>query len=119
LPLKVQPKPRAALPPKSPLLHLSPDLHITTLVVPRAHSPPSLQLTELNLDALNSRDQRAHNMLSTLRRRTSPSEQNLNLRSDEGQPQHKWRRHSAPPDLMPLRARIGFEHPVLTLPGGF
>ena len=119
MPLELQPKPRAALPPKSPLLHLSPDLHITTLVVPRTHSPTSLQLTEINLDALNSRDQRVHNMLSTLRRRTSPSEHNFNPRSDECQSQHKWRRRSAPADLMPLHARIGFEHPVLALPGGF
>lgn len=115
-PLELQPKPRASVP--SPL-HLSPDLHITTLVVPRTRSPPSHQLTEINLDAFNSRDQTAHNMLSTLRRRTSPSEQNLYPRRDESQLQHKWKRHSAPADLMPLHARIGFEHPVLALPGGF
>lgn len=119
MPLELQPKPRASLPPKSPLLHLSPDLHVTTLVVPRTHSPPSLQLTEINLDAFNSRDQRAHNMLSTLRRRMAPSERNINPRSDETQVQLKWRRRSAPADLMPLRARIGFEHPILALPGGF
>lgn len=110
MPLELQPKP---MPPESPL---SPDLHITTLVVPRTHAPPSLQLTEVNLDALNSRDQRAHNMLSTLRRRTSLSERNSNSCS---QVQQKWRRRSAPADLMPLHARIGFEHPVLALPGGF
>lgn len=108
MPLELQPKPQS---PSPPLLHLSPELDITTLVVPRTNSLPSLQLTEINLNSFNSRDQRAHNMLSTLRRRTSPSEQ--------VQVQHKWRRHSAPAELTPLHARIGFEHPVFALPGGF
>jgi len=110
-PTMLQPKPQSASPPKSPLLHPSPELDITTLVVPRTNSPPSLQLTETNLDSFNSRGQRAHNMLSTLRRRTSPPEQ-VGV-------QHKCRRHSAPADLTPLHARIGFEHPVFALPGGF
>jgi hypothetical protein len=117
--LELQPKPRSVSPPQSPLLHLSPELDIKTLVVPRTNSFPSLQLTEINLNSLNSRDQRAHNMLSTLRRRISPSEQNLHSRNEVVQVQHRWKRHSAPADLIPHHPRIGFEHPVLALPGGF
>lgn len=116
--LELQQNPRSASPP-SPLLQLTPELHITTLVVPRTNSPPSLQLTEVNLKSLNSRDQRAHNMLSTLRRRTSPSDHGLNPNNERVQIHHKWKRRSAPADLTPLHARIGFEHPVLALPGGF
>ncbi|KIM48020.1 hypothetical protein M413DRAFT_61602 [Hebeloma cylindrosporum] len=109
------PKPRPSL----GVGRLRMPLRTQPTIVPRTHSPPSLQLTEINLDAFNSRDQRAHNMLSTLRRRMAPSERNINSRSDETQVQLKWRRRSAPADLMPLRARIGFEHPILALPGGF
>jgi hypothetical protein len=107
-------------PPKSPLLHLSPELRVTTLVVPRTQTTSPVQLTETNLNALNSRDQRAHNMLSTLRRRTLSSECKSTAPPPEDiNVQYKWRRRSAPADMMPLRPRTGFEHPVLALPGGF
>jgi hypothetical protein len=105
--------------PKSPL-HLSPELRVTTLVVPRTQTTSPVQLTETNLNALNSRDQRAHNMLSTLRRRTLSSECKSTAPSpEEIDVQYRWRRRSAPADIMPLRPRTGFEHPVLALPGGF
>lgn len=116
--------PAQALPPKSPLLHLSPELRVTTLVVPRTQTKSPADLTETNLNALNSRGQRAHDMLSTLRRRTLSSEQKaLNALpratyAEDANDSYKWKRRSAPADLM-LRGRTGFEHPVLALPGGF
>ncbi|KDR85186.1 hypothetical protein GALMADRAFT_52954 [Galerina marginata CBS 339.88] len=93
---------------------------LRTQAQPATHTTSSpVQLTEMNLNALNSRDQRAHNMLSTLRRRTLSSECKLTPPSvpPEGI-DYKWRRRSAPADLI-SRPRLGFEHPVLALPGGF
>ncbi|KAF9569757.1 hypothetical protein CPC08DRAFT_739047 [Agrocybe pediades] len=103
-----------ALPPKSPLLHLSPELRVTTLVVPRTQTRSHADLTESNLNALNSRGQRAHDMLSTLRRRTLSTEH----KAPTPLPRPIWKRRSAPADMMP-RGRKGFEHPVLALPGAF
>ncbi|KAJ7919161.1 hypothetical protein B0H13DRAFT_1990634 [Mycena leptocephala] len=94
---------------------------VTTLVVPRtSSSSPTDELSESNLLALNSRERRAKDMLSTLRKRTRPSE---NGRVSEGLMHddtldRKWKRRSAPAELSP-RARSGFEHPVLAMPGGF
>jgi len=80
-------------------------------------SPISLpQLPDSSLPASCSRERRAHDMLSTLRRRTLQSETPTDGADDR---KTKWKRHSAPADLMPLRQRVGFEHPVLALPGGF
>lgn len=127
MPIRAQPalpleeKSQPALPPKSPL-HLSPELRVTTLVVPRTNTAiRAVELTETNLNALNSRGQRAHNMLSTLRRRTLSSECKAVVQTspEEVEEQLKWRRRSAPAELMQLRARTGFEHPVLALPGAF
>ncbi|PPQ69067.1 hypothetical protein CVT25_004243 [Psilocybe cyanescens] len=126
MPVRAQPtapleqKPQSVLPPKSPL-HLDPELRVTTLVVPRTSTAyRAVELTETNLNALNSRGQRAHNMLSTLRRRTLSSESKAAPpTSEEIEVQLKWRRRSAPPDMMQSRTRTGFEHPVLALPGGF
>ncbi|KAF8973754.1 hypothetical protein BDZ97DRAFT_1634426, partial [Flammula alnicola] len=112
-----QPKP--ALPPKSPLLHLPPEIRVTTLVVSRTNTTPSVELTENNLNAFNSRDQRAHHMLLKLRRRTLSSECMFTTPLPKEEVDYKWRRRSAPADLMPLRPRAGFGHPVLALPGGF
>ena len=82
------------------------------------------QLTS-NLNSLNSRDQKASNMLFTLRKCRLSSEFNptagqvTSIGSEEGEATYKlrWQR-SAPADMMPLRARFGFEH-VLASPGGF
>ncbi|KAF7319979.1 hypothetical protein MKEN_00781800 [Mycena kentingensis (nom. inval.)] len=100
--------------PRSPNYPLSPKLQVTTLVVPRTSSLSPTALSESNLLALNStagsRQQRAKDMLSTLRKRT-----------DYGaapEVDQRWKRRSAPAELSP-RARSGFEHPVLAMPGGF
>ncbi|KAF5377693.1 hypothetical protein D9615_005231 [Tricholomella constricta] len=103
-------------PPKSPMYPASPNLQVTTLVVPRSSTTSPTELSESNLFALNSRERRAHDMLSTLRRRTLATEveaDGVDVRKS------KWKRHSAPADLLPLRQRSGFEHPVLAHPGGF
>jgi len=64
-----------------------------------------------------SRERRALDMLSTIRRRTQAFE---DMDTDEEDPHRlKWKRYSAPADLQPLKQRTGFEHPVLALPGGF
>ncbi|KAF8167911.1 hypothetical protein B0H34DRAFT_683633 [Crassisporium funariophilum] len=114
-----KPSERSMPAPKSPLLHLPPSLHVTTLVVPRTHSTSPVELTETNLQALNSRGQSAIKMLSTLRKRALASDYRLTCSQDEGDEKVKARRRSAPADMMPFRARTGFEHPVLALPGGF
>ncbi|KAH9486744.1 hypothetical protein JR316_0000809 [Psilocybe cubensis] len=127
MPIRAQPaapieqKPQPVLPPKSPL-QLDPELRVTTLVVPRTSTTyRAVELTETNLNALNSRGQTAHNMLSTLRRRTLSTESKAAAPNPgDAEAQLKWRRRSAPPDMMQQsRARTGFEHPVLALPGGF
>jgi len=94
-----------------------------TFVIPRPPSSAPAQLTESNLNSLNFRDQKASNMLFTLRKRRLSSEfnstgQETAIDSDEGDAKLRWRR-SAPADMTPLRARFGFEHPVLASPGGF
>jgi len=124
IPAKIsRPRPEelTILPPKSPL---SPKLQITTTVVPRSASLSPTKLNETNLLALNSRQRRARDMLSTLRRRTVPSDLGLNGRDNdtfgEVTEDRKYRRQSAPADLDLLhRPRAGFEHPVLSFPGGF
>lgn len=116
------------MPSTAPRTDALPEIRITTLVVPRTRSASPVELSERNLLAFNSheqtRDQRASDMLCKLRRRTLSSECLLALapappvqRRDDVD--YKWRRRSAPADIMPLRARTGFEHPVLALPGGF
>jgi len=108
------------MPPRSPCYPLSPNLQVTTLVVPRTSTMSPTELSESNLLALNSRERRAKDMLSTLRKRTRPSENGM---LSDG-PMHddtldrKWKRRSAPAELSP-RARSGFAHPVLAMPGGF
>ncbi|KAF7306682.1 hypothetical protein MIND_00459900 [Mycena indigotica] len=103
--------PSPDMPPRSPCYPLSPKLQITTLVVPRTSSSSPTALSESNLLALNSREQRAKNMLSTIRKRTEHGLPSLDL-------DRKWKRRSAPAELSP-RARSGFEHPVLAMVGGF
>ncbi|KAG5337006.1 hypothetical protein C0989_011215 [Termitomyces sp. Mn162] len=88
----------------------------------KLHDALELQAPEKqsNLISLSSREHRAHNMLSMLGRRTSSFERRL----DGVEPEvvvcgAKWKRHSASGDILPLHERSGFEHPVLSLPGGF
>lgn len=116
-----QPKQYTPSKPLPPPLSLEPSAQ--TFVISR--STPS-QLSDTNLNSLNSRDQKASNMLFTLRKRRLSSEfyptagQETAIDSEEGEAIYKlrWRR-SAPADMTPLRARFGFEHPVLASPGGF
>ncbi|KAF9036421.1 hypothetical protein BDZ89DRAFT_460549 [Hymenopellis radicata] len=110
---------RASLPvqssaplPKSPNLSVGPVIQVTTIRVPRTRRMSSLDLSESNLMALNSREKTAKDMLSTLRRR-------IPIEEEPPVDDRKWRRHSAPADLSPGKPRSGFEHPVLLLPGGF
>jgi hypothetical protein len=107
------------MPPRSPCYPLSPNLQVTTIVVPRSSSMSPTELSESNLLALNSRERRAKDMLSTLRKRTRPSENGLPDGLPHDDPiDRKWKRRSAPAELGP-RARSGFAHPVLSMPGGF
>lgn len=109
--------------PLPPLLSLEPCVKICD--IPRS---PSLIPAQLSVSDLNSRDQKASNMLFTLRRRKLSSESSLtrlatdhetaDSEEEEALAKLRWRR-SAPADMTPLRARFGFEHPVLASPGGF
>jgi len=76
--------------------------------------PVSQVQVNVSLESLDlqSRERRAHDMMSTLRRRTVLSG------ADEDSRKAKWKRQSAPADLI-ARERSGFEHPTLRLPGGF
>ncbi|KAJ4494328.1 hypothetical protein C8R41DRAFT_881975 [Lentinula lateritia] len=78
-------------------------------------------LSESNLNALQSRERKAKDMLSTLRRRVAPSDDGV-LQGHESVPKplldRRWKRHSAPADIAP-RPRAGFEHPVLSIKGAF
>jgi hypothetical protein len=112
-----------------PFKRLPPPLSLvpcaTTYVISRSPSSSPAQLTTSNLDALSSRDQKASNMLFTLRKRRLSSEFDSIIvqepaidSEEEAYSKLRWRR-SAPADMTPLRARFGFEHPVLASPGGF
>jgi hypothetical protein len=73
--------------------------------------------SESDLRALDSRARRAHDMVSTLKRRTMLMEyRNTEL---DGMSDRSRKRRSAPADLSPFQERDGFKHPVLFLPGGF
>ncbi|KAF8807587.1 hypothetical protein BYT27DRAFT_7223401 [Phlegmacium glaucopus] len=103
--------------PTPPPLSLEP--HAKTSVIPQSCLSTTSQLTESNLNSLNSRDQKASNMLFTLRKRTMSLEfRSTGVQEEEVPPKLRWRR-SAPADMTPLQARSGFKHPVLTLSGGF
>lgn len=105
-------------PPGSPCSPLTPDLQVTTTLVPRTSTMSPTELSESNLLALNCRARTARDMLSTLGRRTLPSEHGMTGHDKEEGDEYKWRRNSAPANL-PQRGRSGFEHPVLCMPGGF
>ncbi|KAJ3827006.1 hypothetical protein EV361DRAFT_842698 [Lentinula raphanica] len=106
-------------PPKSPSSPLTPKLQVTTILVPRSSSLSPTELNESNLNALQSRERKSKDMLSTLRRRVIPSDSGAVQDSDQ-QPlvDRRWKRHSAPADIAP-RPRAGFEHPVLSMKGAF
>ena len=124
LPLRA-PQPRVPSP--HPKHEQQPNLSTKTKMMipdaPRCSSPD--RLTETDSNAFDIRGQRAHDMLSTLRRRTStssphlavnlPQLRNLGLDVDD---ENKLRRFSAPAD-MAIRPRMGFKHAVLAMSGGF
>jgi len=96
-------------------------LQVTTTMVPPPTSRSALtELTEVNLNALNSRTLTGRDMMSKLKRRTS----GLPLIIDGGdvrnadEDERRARRISAPAEL-PKRERSGFAHPILALPGAF
>ncbi|KAF9535831.1 hypothetical protein CPB83DRAFT_901499 [Crepidotus variabilis] len=104
---------------ESPILQVTtPDMHVTTMLVPKNHTTSPTELTESNLNALNFRGQKAHNMLSTLKRRTASIDALFPVLPRLHGEDTKWRRNSAPPD-MACRPRLGFKHPVLIMAGGF
>ncbi|KAG6897334.1 hypothetical protein C0992_002392 [Termitomyces sp. T32_za158] len=95
----------------------SPDLQKPHGTVRSSVKATMASATQSSSFALSSRERRAHNMLSTLHRRTSVYE--CRLDGTEPETVSNGKRYSAPGDLLPLRGRSGFKHPVLTLPGGF
>jgi len=83
---------------------------VTTVIENTVNSISSnTNLTETKLNAFNVRGQKAHDMLCTLRKRTSP----IGIDEDG-----KFKRHSAPAE-MTSHPRAGFAHPVLAMPGSF
>jgi len=115
------PKPIKAelLPPLSPRSPVN--LTITTLVVPRSTSISPTRLSESNLQALESHGRMSNDMLTALKRQTPSSQDSLTGHDETWgeEDKKKWRRQSCPPELGLHKAREGFEHPVLTLPGAF
>jgi len=116
------------LPPQSPSSPVAPKLQVTTLVVPRTSFASPTRFTEGNLRTFDacSREAKARDMLSRLRRRTLPpnAEVFADLAAAQAQAakdreeERKLRRHSAPPEL-PLAERVGFQNPLLSVPGAF
>ncbi len=141
---------RRAMPPPKPSVSPFPsDPHVTTTIVPKSIPTSSAQLTETNLKILDARERRAHDMLSTLRRRTLslPQQQSqimpiVNNAMPGSLTRNAARRTMPLPlsaEVMDLdmdgrkskwkrhsapadliqRERIGFEHPALAYPGAF
>jgi hypothetical protein len=115
------PKPIKAelLPPLSPRSPVQPNLTITTLVVPRTSTVSPTKFSESNLLALESRGRKSRDMRMALKLEATPSDDSRNGHDEDEEDKKKWRRQSCPPELGRHKARGGFEHPVLTLPGGF
>jgi hypothetical protein len=91
------PKPARAAP--SPVLMVSP-----------------AETREAHHAGFDCRARKSQHMLSAIRRRTTPSPPtSAAIHDDE---ERKGRRMSAPAEL-PRSTRSGFEHPVLSMPGGF
>ena len=120
-PQPVKPEQPKFAPPPSPRSPLMPQLRITTLVVPRTPTMSPTAFSETNLLAFNAnREQASKDMMSALERRTTLCDLDLteNTEYNGDGDDRKSRRQSSPADL-PKRERIGFEHPVLSMPGGF
>ncbi|KAF9499847.1 hypothetical protein BDN71DRAFT_1441457 [Pleurotus eryngii] len=116
-PAKATPAP--IIPPVSPCSPLTPNLEVTTLVVPRSATTSPIQLSKTNLLALDSRSRRSSDMISTLRRRTRPSEYGHTGHDEEDSLKNRhWKRRSAPAELQTAE-RAGFKHYILSLPGAF
>ncbi|KAI0304759.1 hypothetical protein BC826DRAFT_1088955 [Russula brevipes] len=96
-----------------------PTLQAMATGVPRSSGSSLTDLTEANLNALNSRTLTGRDMMSKLKRRTSvlPSADDAGSRSMD-EDERRARRISAPAEL-PKRERGGFAHPILALPGAF
>lgn len=123
------------LPPVSPVSPVIPTIQITTTLIPRTASKSPVMLTEANLQALNSRAQTARDMMSTIRRRTvvhggvpvtpraESVDENIGRNEDIylslGDGDRKLGRRNSAPAELPAKARTGFTHAVLALPGGF
>ena len=122
MPLRTHATPQLDNQPTKPTLSkpIPPSLsleHCTkTYVIPRSRS--SVQLTESNFSSLNSRDEKASNMLYTLRKRVLSLEFNSSIGVQEEEHSLGLRWRCTPADMTPLHTRFGFEHPVL-LSGGF
>ncbi|KIJ68234.1 hypothetical protein HYDPIDRAFT_179421 [Hydnomerulius pinastri MD-312] len=111
--LVVTPPPRFD-PPQSPV-PCTPNLEVKISVVPRTSSVALVALNETNLRAFG-RSYTARDMMQTLKRRSSPPS---GLGHDAGtQTSIKLKRHSAPAELQ-VSGRAGFDHQVLSMPGGF
>jgi len=97
-----------------------PELRVAAVVDNTADSVSvNSKLTETNLNTFNIRGQRAHDMLCTLRKRTSSFVTNpLFYDPDRTEEATKFKRHSAPAELT-SHPRVGFAHPVLAMPGSF
>lgn len=117
MPKPSKPEYSTILPPNSPVSPIVP-LKVITTVVPRSSSSSPTKLSESNVMALDMRERQAQNMLCTLKRRMAPSEAGIHGHNTEDVDERKWRRHSAPAEMV-ARPRTGFEHPVLKLAGGF
>ncbi|KAH7924886.1 hypothetical protein BV22DRAFT_1012365 [Leucogyrophana mollusca] len=106
---------RSCSPPlASPQAPLTPNLEVTTTFVPRTARYATHALTESNLQALG-RSYTAKDMLTTLGRRMASPPPGVALSAEE---KRKAKRHSAPAQLQ-TRGRSGFDHAVLSMPGGF
>ncbi|KIM67128.1 hypothetical protein SCLCIDRAFT_108833 [Scleroderma citrinum Foug A] len=93
----------------------TPKLEVTTTVVPRTASATPFPLNESNLRAF-SRLHTARDMMKTLKRRSLPPPPGAWLDSSSTSVQQK--RKSAPV-VFYGKGRAGFEHDVLSIPGGF
>jgi len=148
-PSQSRPATVAIPPPLIPDTSLRSSMEITTTVAQRTATASPAKLTESNLKILDARERRAHNMLSTLRRRTlsmpqqpSQSAQLINDTVPRSLTKDAARRTTPvpiPQEVMELsledrksrwkrhsapadfmpKGHAGFEHPVFAYPGAF
>ncbi|KIJ21574.1 hypothetical protein PAXINDRAFT_65019 [Paxillus involutus ATCC 200175] len=102
------------IPPQSP--NLCAPLEVRTTLIPRTVSVATVALNESNLRAFG-RSNTARDMMQTLKRRSSPPPPGLGYHVCT-QTSIKLKRHSAPAELQ-VSGRVGFNHAVLSMPGGF